>query len=114
MNKIFFVVSLCVALTLIWSVGVVFLFARMIREVRWIRVLRRDAQPLDDDRYAATLARVKRRLEVSHFGEIGVSQRVSIPLTIGLWRSTVLIPDLLAKYAGSFDIPPTDSTEMMA
>ena len=90
------------AIVLIWLGGSLLLFVRMMRGLYWVLLLKVDGQPLDDDRYATVLARVRHRIGVSHLPTISISRRAPMPLATGFWRSRVLIPvDLLSVLSES-------------
>ncbi|MDR3618773.1 MAG: M56 family metallopeptidase [Paludisphaera borealis] len=83
------------AIVAIWLIGALGLLVRLARGCREVVRLRRTARPF---RFGAVLPRVASalRINVDRLPAIGVSDRTSQPLTLGLIRPSVLIPEGLA------------------
>lgn len=79
-------------LALLWILGAAVRLGRLGLDVRTLRRLHRlPLQPVAE-RWRAALARMGRRLDVSHPIRLGISDRVDGPVLIGWWAPVILIP----------------------
>ena len=82
--------------TLLWAVGVVFLVVRLFHGWRSVLGLRRGLYPATGDQFQAILAEVRRVLNISSLPRLAIlpkGTRCAGPITIGLFRPVVILPE---------------------
>jgi D-alanyl-D-alanine endopeptidase (penicillin-binding protein 7) len=76
---------------LAWAVGVLFMSVRLAGGLWWVRGLRRTACPAPAS-WQLRLEQLARRLGLQRSVQLLLSDRVSGPVALGLWRPLVILP----------------------
>ncbi len=88
-------------LTLFWAAVALAGLVRMALGWRRLAVLSRSAQPLDPDRHARTLERLRATLGIAALPTIVTSATLCEPVAIGLFKPRVVLPEGLAEAIAS-------------
>lgn len=74
---------------IVWALGALIVFARLVRAHRQIGRLRRAAEPLDEE-FVPLSAQAERALGAR--ARVAIADGVGVPFTAGVWRPIVLLP----------------------
>jgi beta-lactamase regulating signal transducer with metallopeptidase domain len=86
-----------VALMMVWLAGVVFCLARLAWAYRVLGQLCRELRPASPARLGNLPERVRQALGMRRFPRIMVSRRVTSPISLGVWRPTIVMPHALLR-----------------
>jgi beta-lactamase regulating signal transducer with metallopeptidase domain len=84
---------------LVWSLGSIYLAARLLHGWRRVRRLLRQSRMLDGPRWEAELTEVARILSIARLPEIRLSPDVRSPLVAGLLSPRVVLPEALLEHS---------------
>lgn len=89
--------AILAGMVVVWLIGVLAGLARILRARRHLAILSRHTLPLDRERHAGVLARVREGLGVATLPRIVTSPAAREPVAIGLLRPQVVLPEGLAE-----------------
>ena len=82
-----------VVVEIVWLLGIVYFVARLVRGFHILAQLTRELRPVNPRRLGDVPARVCRALGMRRFPLVMVSRRVTSPISLGLWRPTIVMPE---------------------
>ncbi|QDT43749.1 Methicillin resistance mecR1 protein [Gimesia alba] len=89
--------SIGVMLALVWAVVAVWFLIKLVRGLLVVQRLRRSLRPATDPRITNAMLQVNPDMGQSKMAPVYESEIVPAPLTLGLWRSVIVIPEGLAE-----------------
>lgn len=89
--------SIVGVLALVWAAVAFWLLVKLVRGLFVIRRLRRSLRPMTDSRIISAMLQANSDAEQKIVAPVFQSQIVPAPLTLGLWRSVIVMPEGLVE-----------------
>ena len=99
MGKFYANINWSVWVLLIWIAGSLFVLTRTVFEILWFTVLARKGDVARNDDWRIFLEQLKSRLSINRSIYVSFSKYSPIPLTFGLFRPIILLPQAARKWS---------------